>query len=157
MKMGGSKLVVNDNLAKEKAAESNCSRRQVGALIVKHNSVLISAANGTPNGCTPCNQGGCSRCQSATLSGEAYDSCICIHAEQRAIEMAASNGITVQGTTMYVTLQPCIPCLNLCLHAGILDVVYGEEIAFNAFVEKAYAQFIKATSIYLRRLSILAP
>ncbi len=147
--------MINDwcylNLARKKAADSNCIRRQVGALIVKGNSVLISASNGTPDGCIPCNKGGCARCQSDTLSGEAYDSCICIHAEQRAIALVAGAGSSIAGATMYVTLRPCIPCLNLCLHAGVLDVVYDEEIAFKPSVERAYAQFLQTTRICLRR------
>jgi len=139
------------NLAHEKALDSNCKRRQVGALIVKDGSVLISEANSSPHGSIPCNQGGCIRCQSDIFSGEGYDSCICIHAEQLAIAKAASTGLSISGATLYVTLRPCLPCLNLCLHSNIADVIYGEEILFKDDVEKAYAQFLRDTEISLTR------
>lgn len=146
-----SRILTFLSLARRKAAESNCVRRQVGAVIVRDGGVVISAANGTPEGCTPCKDGGCARCHSDTPSGEAYDSCICIHAEQRAISLAANAGSSTLGSTMYVTLRPCIPCLNLCLHAGIRDVVYDEEIVFPSSVEKAYRQFTASTGISIRR------
>ena len=137
-------------LAREQAAHSDCLRRQVGAVIVKQGSLIVAAANGTPPGCIRCNEGGCPRCQSDTLSGQDYDSCICIHAEQRAISLAAAAGSSTVGATMYVTLRPCIPCLNLCLHAGIADVIYDEEITFDQRVEEAYAQFVRHTQLSLR-------
>ena len=140
------------DLAREQAAASDCARRQVGALLVRDDAVLVSAANGTPEGCIPCNNGGCVRCSSNVLSGEAYDACICIHAEQRAIALAASSGASTAGATMYVTLRPCLPCLNLCLHAGIVAVVYDEDIAFDRSVEHAYAQFLEHARISLRRI-----
>lgn len=139
-------------LAREQTIGSDCLRRQVGAVIVKHDALLVSASNGTPDGCTPCNQGGCARCQSEIPSGEAYDSCVCIHAEQRAIARAAGAGLSTAGATMYVTLRPCLPCLNLSLHAGIVAVIYDEEIAFDRSVEEAYAEFLAKTQLSLTRL-----
>ena len=139
-------------LAREQATRSNCSRRHVGAVVVKDNAVLVSASNGTPVVCTPCNQGGCARCQSDTISGEDYDSSVCIHAEQRAIALAASRRASTNGATMYVTLRPCLPCLNLCLHAGITTVIYDEEIAFARSVEQVYAEFVAKTQVSLRRI-----
>ena len=124
----------------------------MGAVIVKDNTVLVYASNGTPDGCVPCSQGGCARCQSEIPSGESYDSCICIHAEQRAIALAACSGLSTAGAAMYVTLRPCIPCLNLCIHAGIVDIIYDEEITFDPRVEEAYAQFLQKTNIRLRRV-----
>ena len=139
------------DLARKQAASSNCVRRQVGAVIVRDRATIVVASNGTPDGYTPCNRGGCERCQSDTISGEDYDSCICIHAEQRAIAMAAGMGASVKGATMYVTLRPCIPCLNLCLHAGILDVVYDEDITFRPSVETAYTRLLETSGIHLRK------
>jgi len=137
-------------LARRTALASNCMRRQVGAVIVKDGSLIVTAANGTPEGCTPCNNGGCVRCSSNALSGQAYEACICIHAEQRAVALAASSGASTAGATMYVTLRPCLPCLNLCLHAGIVDVIYDEEVTFDQRVEEAYAQFVRHTQLSLR-------
>ena len=129
-------------VAREKAADSDCLRRQVGAVIVKHGSLIIAAANGTPTGCIPCNRSGCPRCQSDILSGQAYDSCICIHAEQRAIALAASSGASTAGAKMYVTLRPCLPCLNLCFHAGAAKTLHflnpGLFIIVDSYAAKAF-------------------
>ena len=139
-------------LAREAALKSNCCRRQVGAVIVRENAVISSGANGTPPGMKPCNEGGCERCLSDTLSGGSYDSCLCVHAEQSAIARVAKSRKSTNGATLYCTLRPCIPCLNLCLHAGIIRVVYEEDIQFTADVEAAYRRFTHASSIIINRI-----
>ena len=137
------------SLAGKTALLSNCKRRQIGALIVRDGYILISAANSSPPDVTPCNEGGCIRCNSTVPSGDGYDSCICIHAEQLAIAKAAGANLSITGGVMYVTLRPCLPCLNLCLHSGITRVIYSEEITFKNEVEIAYSQFLKATEFPL--------
>jgi dCMP deaminase len=42
------------------------------------------AYNGTPEGMTNCNQGGCDHCAHYE-PGKGYDLCICVHAEQSAL------------------------------------------------------------------------
>ena len=140
-------------IARTVARTSNCSRRQVGAVIACDDVFLISAANGTPTGVLACKAGGCLRCLSNTPSGESYDSCICIHAEQAAIAQAANKGVSVQGATMYCTLRPCLNCLNLCLHSGISTVVYDEYLQFSSDVEEAYAQLLEGGQIRVIRCS----
>ena len=139
------------DLARTIAASSDCMRRRVGAVIVKDGTVLASAYNGTPDDCMPCSKGGCPRCQSGALSGEDYDSCICIHAEQRAIAVAAKTGSAINDACMYVTLRPCSSCLNLCINAGILDIVYNDYIEFRQGMEIACDQLLKTGGIRLRR------
>ena len=145
------KIIMTDNgsldykfmqYARDVARKSNCRRRQVGAVIVYGDVTIVTASNGTPPGMTPCNQDGCERCLSDTPSGGSYDSCLCMHAEQSAIADAARLAKSTQGATLYCTLRPCIPCLNLCLHAGIVRVVYDEGIKFTAAVEAAYRRFV---------------
>lgn len=54
-----------------------------------------------------------------------------LHAEQMAIADAESNGVKTQGTTAYVTLEPCNhfgrtpPCTESLLWAGVEKVVIG--------------------------------
>ena len=59
------------------------------------------------------------------------DSCICIHAERRAIANAASEGLLIKGATMYVKLHPCFPCLNIYLYAGILMWFMTSKLLLN--------------------------
>lgn len=139
------------SMAWDVAQHSNCGRRKVGVTIVRDGAVVITAANGTPAGMTPCNEGGCLRCLSDTPSGELYDSCLCIHAEQVAIARATRTGLPTDGATLYCTLRPCLTCVKLCLEAGISNIVYDEEIRFTPDVEEAYKQFIKETGLSIAK------
>jgi tRNA(adenine34) deaminase len=49
------------------------------------------------------------------------------HAEIAAIRMAAqcSNNYRLTGTTLYVTIEPCIMCMGAIIHARIQRVVFG--------------------------------
>lgn len=42
---------------------ADCTRRQVGALIVKDFRIISTGYNGTPHGIKNCSVGGCERCQ----------------------------------------------------------------------------------------------
>jgi dCMP deaminase len=48
-----------------------------------------------------------------------------VHAEANAISFAARYGIATQGTTIYITFEPCFNCAKLILNAGIIEVVCG--------------------------------
>ena len=137
--------------AREVAKTSNCRRRQVGALIVHSGVEIISATNHTPTGMTSCKDDGCQRCLSDTPSGESYDSCVCIHAEQSAIAQAAQMGLSTQSATMYSTLRPCLTCANLCLHAGVLNIIYDEHIQFTPNVEEVYRKLVQSTDLEIHR------
>ena len=49
------------------------------------------------------------------------------HAEIRAIRLAAEklNNYRLVGTTLYVTLEPCLMCMGAIIHARIERLVYG--------------------------------
>ena len=53
-------------IARVVAKRSNCSRRQVAAVIVKENHLLSTGYNGTPRGVKNCFDGGCPRCAGHT-------------------------------------------------------------------------------------------
>lgn len=105
---------------------STCSRRQVGAVVVKENRVIGQGYNGAPSGDVHCIDGGCPRGQMSVHSvptGSDYNQfpCVAIHAEHNAILNA---GIAVcAGATLYVTADPCQQCTNLIRHAKIGEVI----------------------------------
>jgi len=119
------------SIAKVVATRGNCSRRQVAALIVMDHRIVSTGYNGTPEGIRNCFAGGCARCAGTAPSGTGLDECICVHAEQNAICQAARHGIRVCGGMMYVTISPCLTCAKLIVSAGIREVIYGGEYAFN--------------------------
>jgi dCMP deaminase len=142
------------NMAREAATRSNCIRRQVGALIVKQKSIISTGYNGTPIGVRNCFDGGCIRCNSDAPPGEGYDTCICVHAEQNSIVMAARHGNAVEGGTLYTTLRPCFSCLKEAIQAGIVEIVYEDGEAYpSAELEEAYQRLVKEADIRLRQYS----
>lgn len=58
-----------------------------------------------------------------------------IHAEQNAILFAAKHGININGTTMFVTTEPCIDCAKFIEASGIKKVIYRDFYKSNAGVE----------------------
>ena len=117
-------------MAKLAATRSTCLAFPVGAVIVKDKQILATGYNGSPSGSVHCtSQGFCypglSSCDaSKTLPSRA------VHAEANAIAQAAKHGISTAGSSIYVTLEPCISCLKLIISAGIKEVFY--ETVFNS-------------------------
>lgn len=84
-----------------------------------------------------CNQGGCKRCEDRIKgkikTGEQLEKCLCMHAEASAI---LQNSKECQGSTLYVTGEPCIQCAKLILSVGIERVVcfQGQYIDNGVFL-----------------------
>jgi len=143
-------------IARAVAVRSNCIRRQVGAVIVVDNAIIATGYNGTPLGVRNCCDGGCPRCASEAPSGAAYDSCICVHAEQNAIVFAARHGNATQGGTLYTTLRPCFGCLKESIQAGIREIVFAEPFAYDGELEEVYQRLVEESGIRLRRVELPA-
>jgi dCMP deaminase len=107
-------------------SRANCTGRRVGAVVVRERRILSTGYNGTPSAMTNCEDGGCHRCAHPEeyASGEGYDVCICVHAEQNALLAAARFGVAIEGCTIYTTLQPCFGCLKELLQASVREVCY---------------------------------
>ena len=115
------------NIALAVRERADCLGQKVGAIIVLSHRIVSTGYNGTPAGMRNCSDGGCVRCSNREKkypSGTGYDLCICVHAEQNAILSAARFGISIQGATIYTTVQPCFGCLKEMLQAGIDEVIY---------------------------------
>ena len=98
------------------AENSYCSRRQVGALIVKDKMIISDGYNGTPSGFE-------NICEDNNGVTKPY----VLHAEANAITKIARSGNSSDGATMYVTASPCIECAKLIIQSGIKRVVYSEK------------------------------
>lgn len=110
---------------------ADCTRRQVGSLIVRDFRIISTGYNGTPHKIKNCSEGGCLRCQrrdKGEIKGYEYEeSCVCIHAEQNAIIQAALHGSSTRGATLYTTANPCSSCAKIIANAGIIRVVCRME------------------------------
>ncbi len=110
---------------------ADCTRRQVGTIIVRDFRIITTGYNGTPHGIKNCSEGGCLRCRRRDKgeinSFEYEESCICIHAEQNAIIQAAYLSVSTKGSTLYSTTNPCSSCAKMLINAGIVKVVCKME------------------------------
>ncbi|KPU27403.1 cytidine deaminase [Caloranaerobacter sp. TR13] len=118
---------------------STCLRRQVGALIVNDKRILSAGYNGAPTGLKHCDEVGCTREKLNVPSGQRHELCRGLHAEQNAIVHAANSGVSIKGSTIYVTMQPCVLCAKMIINAGIKRVVFGggypDELAMQLLNE----------------------
>ena len=140
-------------IARDVSSRSNCLRRQVGAVIVKGKAIISTGYNGTPIGVRNCSEGGCLRCQSECRPGEGYDTCICVHAEENAIVLAARYGASTDGSMMYTTLRPCFGCVKEAIQAGIKEIVYQQDDRYEAELEEIYRNLIQEAGLRLRKFT----
>ena len=103
-------------MARTWAENSYCTRRQVGALIVKDKMIISDGYNGTPSGFPNI----CEGSNGLTLP-------YVLHAEANAITKVAASSNSSKGATIYVTSAPCIECAKLIIQSGIKRVVYSEK------------------------------
>ena len=113
---------------------SYCTRRQVGALIVKDKMIISDGYNGTPSGFE-------NVCEDENNKTKPY----VLHAEANAITKVARSNNSSDGATMYVTCAPCIECAKLIIQSGISRVVFSEDYHTNEgckLLEKAQIEIL---------------
>ncbi len=111
------------------AQRSTCTRRRVGAVIVRDKRIISTGYNGVPAGLAHCLDIGCLREKMGIPSGERHELCRGLHAEQNAIIQAATHGVSVAGSVLYCTNMPCVICAKMIINAGIEEIYYGEGYA----------------------------
>jgi dCMP deaminase len=127
-------------IAKLTSERSTCLRRKVGAVIVRDKQVVATGYNGAPKGIAHCDEkGGCLREKLGVPSGERHELCRALHAEQNAIIQAATSGQSIEGSTIYITHQPCVICAKMIINAGIRKIIveegYPDELAVEILDE----------------------
>lgn len=112
-------------LAKLAASRSTCLSRPTGAVIVKDRQILATGYNGSLPGQAHCvDDGVCFRRSVGCPEEAKYNMCRSAHAEANAIALGAKKGVSLEGATIYCTLEPCITCAKLIVMSGISRVVY---------------------------------
>lgn len=114
------------NLAINLASRSHCIKAQVGAVLAKDTRIISIGYNGPPSGTHNCDQEfpeeGCPRDSKGSCS-------LALHAEQNAILFAVKNGSNIEGSTLYVTLAPCIACARVIYTMKITKVLFLNSYA----------------------------
>ncbi|WP_176611774.1 deaminase [Actinomadura sp. WMMB 499] len=113
-------------IAEAVAKRGDCSRRQVGAVVVDIDQRIVSTGyNGTEPGGPSCLDGACPRATSDVPPGSSYDTgpgaCISVHAEANALLYAGQA--RAKGSTLYLTDRPCKGCTRLIRASGIAWVI----------------------------------
>jgi dCMP deaminase len=136
------------NIAKEIASASKCVSKQVGAVIVKDGRILSTGYNGTPTKYQNC----CDYWEGEyTNEHHEWSKTYEIHAEMNAIIWAARKGISIEGGTIYVTLEPCSECSKNLIASGIKKIVYEKSYEHNN--SKISSQFLEANNVLIEKLS----
>ena len=135
------------NIANEIASASKCVSKQVGAVIVKDGRILSTGYNGTPTGYVNC----CDYWKGEyTPEHHEWSKTYEIHAEMNAIIWAARKGISIEGATIYVTLEPCSECSKNLIASGIKRIVY--EKPYEHTQSTIISKFLKDNGVTIERL-----
>jgi dCMP deaminase len=112
---------------------SHCTRKKVGAVIVKDGMIISDGYNGTPAGFP-------NSCENDAGDTHWY----VLHAEANAILKVARSTNNCVGATLYLTLSPCRDCSKLILQAGIKRVVFS-----RMYKDSTGVDFLKDTDLDL--------
>jgi dCMP deaminase len=134
------------NRARVVAEMSTCLRRKVGAIIINKDGVELSSGySGAPRNTKHCSDlGSCLRMDLKIPSGQQYELCRSVHAEQNAIINAARTGASIVDGVLYISSEklkgaysnrkelekiygPCIICKKEIINAGLTEVHMREE------------------------------
>lgn len=134
------------NRAKVVAERSTCLRRKIGAIIVSQDGVELSSGySGAPRDTEHCiDTGHCLRMDLKIPSGQRYELCRGVHAEQNAIINAARTGVSITSGEMYISSErlkgaysngdemnkiygPCMICKKEIINVGLTAVHMREE------------------------------
>jgi dCMP deaminase len=123
-------------LALSWAQLSHCSRKKVGAIIVKDSIIISDGYNGTPAGFDNC-------CENEEGNTHWY----VLHAEANAILKVARSSNNCKDATLYLTHSPCKDCSKLVLQSGITRLVYQE-----AYKDTSGIDFLKSAGLEVVQL-----
>ncbi|MCK6648089.1 MAG: dCMP deaminase family protein [Bacteroidia bacterium] len=137
------------DLAENLAKRSHCVKAQVGAVLTKDTRIVSLGYNGPPAGTHNCDEvwpgEGCPRDSKGSCS-------LALHAEQNAILYAAKNNVSIEGSTLYVTLSPCISCARVIYTTGIRKVYYLNSYAdFKGLASDEGVDFLKKFGVEVVR------
>lgn len=160
-------------IADSVAVRADCTRRKVGAIVVRDNSIISTGYNGSPPGEPGClTDGACPRgrhykklhnygmyaetgyacacgntwpCSVSVAPGSSYDTGVgaCIALHAEQNALIRA-GDRAQGATLYCTEKPCDACMRLVRGAGIATAVwYGGEWNRNLRKKSLFGRYLR--------------
>lgn len=129
------------NIAREASKRGTCLSASFGAVIVKNDEIVATGYVGAPRKTKSCDERGkCLRRELKIPSGEKYELCASVHAEQNAIMHAGRKNCL--DSTMYLygrkntkdeneekllDAYPCFICKKLIINAGIQILIANDS------------------------------
>lgn len=115
---------------------SRANRKKVGAVIVKDGRILSMGWNGTPHGWD-------NACEDENGNTKPE----VLHGESNAIMKLTKSTESSNGTSLFVTMAPCMECSKLIVQSGISEVFFNEIYRLTNGLE-----FLQKSGICLYRM-----
>ena len=130
--------------AERTAQLSHAVRLQVGAVIVKDDSVISYGYNGMPAGW----DNNCENVVGYNLGEPILKTKPeVLHAESNAISKLARSTNSGLDATMFVTHAPCLDCAKLVYQSGVSHVYYR-----NSYRDAAGVEFLEKSGIEVKKI-----
>lgn len=115
-------------IAQAVSTRGTCDRGRIGCVIVRDKRILSTGYVGAPMGLPHCEESGHQMKKVVHEDGRETNHCLrTSHAEVNAIALAARNGVSVEGGTLYGMMVPCHTCAKMLINAGIKRVVAEKD------------------------------
>ena len=137
-------------IAQQVASRATCDRGKSGAVLTKDKRVIATGYVGAPSGLPHCDEVG--HLMKTIIDEDEHRKQHCVrttHAEQNAIVQAARHGVSIEGSTLYCKMEPCLDCAKMIINAGIKRVV--AEKRYHA--AKLTGEFFKQAGVELKVLT----
>jgi len=128
--------------ARRAAQLSPARRLNVGAVIVKDDTVISYGYNGMPAGWD-------NNCEHILQDGTLKTNPEVLHAESNAIAKLAKSNNSGLGADLFVTHSPCLECAKLIYQSGISRVFYSED-----YRDDAGLQFLYKSGLIVEKLDV---
>ena len=131
-----------------RAAQLSYARRlQVGAVIVKDDTVISYGYNGMPSGWD-------NDCEDQIYEEDGFHITLktkpeVLHAESNAIAKLAKSHNSGVGADLFVTHSPCIECAKLIYQSGVRRVYYGKNYRDDAGIN-----FLQKSGIEVKQIDV---
>ncbi|MCL1877000.1 deaminase [Candidatus Saccharibacteria bacterium] len=109
----------------------------VSCFFIKNGAIISSGINHNPTGAP----------MEDEIDGKLVTRPEVIHAEVSAIAVAAKNGVDLCGSTLLITMSPCIKCATEIAKTGISELYYLYEWWDKAALDMLRGNGVKVTRV----------
>lgn len=125
---------------------STCDRGRASCLIVRDHRIIATGYAGSLPGEPHCDDVGHLIIKRLNSDGTVSEHCNRTqHCEMNAIAQAAKYGISIDGATIYITMEPCDTCTKMIIQCGIKRIVvinkYRSSLSNKKLLKNAKIEF----------------